>query len=83
MGERRPEFVVDLADPASLQSWAEILKLPVAALTKAATQARSRNSQAIDLVVQQVMEGPVPSRSKSQAYLLDSDLCEPLVLPSL
>jgi hypothetical protein len=83
MGQRRPEFVVDLADPASLQSWADILKLPVAALTKAATQARSRNSRARDLLVQQVMERQAPSRSKSQPHLLDADECEPLVLPSL
>jgi hypothetical protein len=83
MGERRPEFVVDLADPASLQSWADILKLPVAALTKAATQARSRNSPSADLLVQQVLDGPVASRSSSRPYLLEADEYEPLVLPSL
>lgn len=84
MGERRPEFVVDLADAASLQSWAEILKLPVAELTKAATQARLRNSRAaVDPVVQQVLDGPVPSRSSSPPYLLPADECELVVLPSL
>jgi len=83
MGEHRPEFVVDLADPASLQSWAEILRLSAANLTKAAAQARSRNSQAVDLVVQQVLEGPVPFRSSARPYLLAADQCECLVLPSL
>jgi hypothetical protein len=41
MRERHPPFVVDLTDAASLQSWAEILELPAAILTEAATQARS------------------------------------------
>ena len=83
MGERRPEFVVDLADPVSLQSWAEILQVSAGVLTEAATQARSRNSRAADLMVQQVLDGSVPLRSSSRPHLLDVEECERLVLPVL